>query len=169
MPKTSPANSSQAMANKLMADTWGFIMVTTYIAFVEEDTVSVLEALEVKQMPNIWHLGELAVISRSGPAVLKVEALQAAGISFNYTSYNTKLALVPAKQGEVRYGHDGIALHHNLLTDHSLNYMYTAELMRRTSLDQIERTRIAHVCCGQNSWDNRTANGEMHKLRRLLT
>lgn len=157
------------MANKIMADTWGFTMVTTYIAFMGEDTVAVLEALEVRQMPNIWHLGELAVISCSGPAVLKVEALQAAGISFNYTSYNTKVALVPAKQGEVRYGHDGTVMQLNLMTDHNLNYLYTAELMCRTSLDQTERTRIAHVCCGQSSWDGRIANGEMHKMRLLLT
>lgn len=169
MPQTSPADKYTAWARKLLADTWGIQMVTTYIAFVEEDTVAVLTALEIKQMPKIWYLGELGVIARSGPAVLKVEALMQQGISFNYTSYNMKDAMVPAKQGEVRYGHDGTALHLNLLTDHNLAYMYTAELMRRTSLEQNERTRIAHVCCGQSSWDDREANGQMYKMRLLLT
>ena len=144
-------------------------MVTTFIAFIEEDTVEVLTALEVKQMPKIWHLGELGVIERSGPAVLKVEALMAAGISFNYASYNVKDSLTPAKHGQVRYGHDGTEMHFNLVPNPELMHHYSKELLIRTGLDTNQRTRISHVCSGQDTWDNRKENGQMHKLRRLLT
>lgn len=144
-------------------------MVTTFIAFIEEDTVEVLTALEVKQMPKIWHLGELGVIERSGPAVLKVEALMAAGISFNYASYNVKDSLTPAKHGQVRYGHDGTEMHFNLVPDHQLIHQYDQELRFRTGLDIVARTRITHVCSGQDSWGGRIENGQMHKLRLLLT
>ena len=144
-------------------------MVTTYIAFMEEDTLAVLEALDIRNYPRVWHLGDLAVLSRSGPAALKIEALHAAGISFNYTGYNTKTAKIPAVQGVIRYGHDGTVMSANLLADRDLMGMYTAELHRRSRLDDEEVSRVAHVCSAMNSWDNRTEHGQMRRMRLLLS
>lgn len=148
---------------------WGYAMSTTYFAFKEEDTVEMLKALDVRQMLKIWYLGDLCVLSRSGPAVLKVEALKAAGVSFNYASYNAKTSMVPAVSGQVRYGHDGTDMDSHLVPDTQLAYMYNKHLPGDARLDDTERLRITYVCCGQQSWDNRTENGLMHKMRRFLT
>src|SRR5216117_285045 len=114
MPQTSSDDALDALS-------WGYgIMVSTYIAFIEEDMVDVLEALEVRQMPQIWYLGKFCVMPRSGPAVLKVEALMEAGISFNYANYNLKTSMTPAKAGQLRYGHDGTEMHINLVPNPEL-------------------------------------------------
>lgn len=144
-------------------------MSTTYFAFKEEDTVEVLKALDVRQMPKIWSLGDLWVLSRSGPAVLKVEALKAAGLSFNYASYNAKTSMTAAVSGQIRYGHDGTDMDSHLVPDIQLAAMYNKHLPGENVLDDVVRMRICYVCCGQQSWEGRSENGQMHKLRLFLT
>lgn len=148
---------------------WGYDMVSTYIAFKEDDMVAVLEALEVRQMPQVWYLGDMCVMSRSGPAVLKVESLRAAGVSFNYASYNTKESMVPAKAGQIRFGHDGTEMDQNLVPDPPMAAVYSKFLPGENRLNDTERLRICYVCCGQSDWETRHANGQMHKMRRLLS
>jgi hypothetical protein len=157
------------MAAKHFTDTRGIGMATTAIAFKPEDCVAVLEALNVKQMPRIWSLGDMMVMLRSGQAGPIRRTLQAQGISFNYASYGNSTAMSPGQAGQVRYGHDGTEMHLNLVPDPQLAAIYSRQLPGENALDDVNRMRICFVCCGQDSWDDREANGQMHKMRLLLT
>lgn len=143
-------------------------MPSTLFAFKESDTNAIIEALG-SSIGYIWHLGDMTVLSRSGAAALKVEALVAAGLSFNYASYNVKSSMSPAVSGQIRYGHDGTSMFSPLVPDLQLSAIYNKFLPGEERLDDTERFRICHVCCGQESWDNREENGQMHKLRNLLS
>lgn len=144
-------------------------MATTVIAFKVDDCVAVLDALNIKQMPRIWSLGEMMVILRSGLAGKTVSPLQDAGISFNYASYARSDSMSPVSAGQVRYGHDGTELVLNLVPDVQLAAVYNRHLPGENALDDIVRLRVCYVCCGQDSWQNREAHGQMHKMRLLLT
>lgn len=144
-------------------------MTTTAIAFKSDDCVAVLEALEIRKMPRIWSLGDLTVLLVSGQAGPKGRALQARGISFNYASYGNNSTMRPAQAGQCRYGPDGEVFFINLVPDPQLAAIYNKYLPGEHSLDDVQRMRICFVCCGQDSWDNREENGQMHKMRLLLT
>lgn len=144
-------------------------MATTAIGFKPDDCVAVLEALNIRKMPRIWSCGDMMVLLVSSQAGPVGRALKAAGISFNYATYTVKDSMCALQRGQVRYGHDGTEMHSNLHTDPQLAAVYERFLPGDSVVDDVMRFRICHVCCGQEPWDDREANGQMHKLRNLLT
>lgn len=144
-------------------------MATTAIGFKSDDCVAVLEALNIRKMPRIWECGDMTVLLLSGQAGKIGKALQAAGLSFNYATYPVKDSMSASQRGQVRYGHDGTELFSNLYPDPQLAAVYERFLPRESSMDDVTRFRICYVCCGQEPWDDREANGQMHKLRNLLS
>ncbi|MBO6276784.1 MAG: hypothetical protein J6N20_05030 [Pseudomonas sp.] len=145
-------------------------MATTYFAFHPDDCVEVLEALDVKQMPSVLRtVGDLMVLARSGQAEKLAKLLEDRGISFNYASYAWAQSMSPKRAGQIRYGHDGTTSDFNLVPDPQMAALYNRNLPGEELLDDIQRLRICYVCCGQESWDNRQENGQMHKMRLLLT
>lgn len=170
MLKTLLPNSYQARAAKHFADTWGDPMATTFFAFQPDDCVAVLEALDVKQMPGTLRtVGDLMVVSRGGKTGDLVVLLMAQGISFNYARYAWADSMSASQAGQVRYGHDGTSQFTNLVPDPQMAALYNRALPGEDLLDDIQRTRICFVCCGQESWDGREENGQMYKMRLLLT
>jgi hypothetical protein len=162
MPKTSSVD-------KLLADTGGFGMATTAVGFKPDDCVAVLEALNIRKMPRIWSCGDMMVLLVSGHAGQVCRTLQAQGISFNYATYPVKDSMHANQAGQVRYGHDGTDMNTNLVPDPQLAAIYNRSLPGESAMDDVTRFRICHVCCGQEPWDDREANGQMHKLRALLS
>lgn len=144
-------------------------MATTVIGFKSEDCVAVLEALNIRKMPRIWSLSDMMVLVLSGYAGKPCNALQAQGISFNYASFPVKGSMAASQRGQIRYGHDGTLMSLNLIPDPQLAELYNKNLPGESSLDDSERFRICLVCCGQEPWEGREENGQMHKLRNLLT
>lgn len=144
-------------------------MATTAIGFKPDDCVAVLEALNIRKMPRIWSCGDMMVLLVSGLASSVRQQLQAAGISFNYASYPVKDSMRANQAGQLRYGHDGTIMHSNLVPDPQLAGVYSHFLPGDSVVDDVMRFRICHVCCGQEPWDDREANGQMHKLRNLLS
>ena len=144
-------------------------MATTAIAFKSDDCVAVLEALGVRKMPRIWNLGDLMVILRSGLTKETTQALQDQGISFNFARYPWANGMTPSGAGQCRYGPDGEMYFINLVPDVQLVGIYNRYLPGEDSLSDTDRLKICHVCCGQDSWDSRLENGQMHKMRLLLT
>lgn len=144
-------------------------MATTAIGFKPDDCVAVLTALNIRKMPRIWSCGDMMVLLLSGFAGQPARTLQAAGLSFNYASYPKKESMYANQAGQVRYGHDGTEMFSNLVPDPGLASVYEKYLPRERDMDDVTRFRICHVCCGQEPWDDREANGQMHKLRNLLS
>lgn len=170
MLKTSPANQYQARAAKFLADTWGNDMATTYFAFKPDDCVAVLEALNVKNMPKILHtVGDMMVLARTEQPGKLAKLLEDQGISFNYASYAWADSMSATQAGQVRYGHDGTTQFLNLGYDPNIAAVYERFLPREHVIDDVQRLRLCFVCCGQDSWDNREAHGQMRKMRLLLT
>ena len=170
MPKTSLLEGYLDRAAKHFADTWGTSVATTFFAFHPEDRVAVLEALDVKNMPSTLRtVGDLMVVSRNGQAGKLARLLEDRGISFNYASYTWAQSMSAMQAGQVRYGHDGTVQFTNLVPDPQMAALYNRNLPGEDLLDDIQRIRICFVCCGQESWNDREANGQMHKMRLLLT
>ena len=144
-------------------------MATTAIGFKPDDCVAVLEALNIRKMPRIWSCGDMMVLLVSGNAGPVGRQLMAAGISFNYASYSIKESMTANQAGQYRYGHDGTEMYTNLVPDPQLAAIYNRSLPGENAMDDVTRFRICHVCCGQEPWDDREANGQMHKLRILLS
>lgn len=145
-------------------------MATTFFAFHPDDCVVVLQALDVNRMPSTLRtVGDLMVLSRGGKTAVLVRLLEDQGISFNYARYAWANSMSAIQAGQVRYGHDGTVQLTNLVPDPMMAALYSMHLPREHLLDDTERTRICFVCCGQESWDNREENGQMHKMRLLLT
>lgn len=144
-------------------------MATTAIGFKPDDCVAVLEALNIRKMPRIWSCGDMMVLLVSGQAGKVGKPLQAAGLSFNYATYPVKESMAASQAGQVRYGHDGTEMYSNLVPDPQLAGVYSRFLPGDSVVDDVTRFRICHVCCGQEPWDDREANGQMHKLRNLLS
>lgn len=144
-------------------------MATTAIGFKPDDCVAVLEALNIRKMPRIWSCGDMMVLLVSGNAAKVNKPLQAAGISYNYATYAVANTMHASQSGQVRYGHDGTLMSLNLVPSPELAAVYNRHLPNETSLDDVNRFRICHACCGQDSWQNREENGQMHKLRNLLS
>lgn len=144
-------------------------MATTVIGFKPDDCVAVLTALNIRKMPRIWSCGDMMVLLVSGHAGQVCRALQAAGLSFNYASYPVKGSMYANQSGQVRYGHDGTELYSNLVADPQLAGVYSRFLPGDAAIDDVTRFRVCHVCCGQEPWKDREANGQMHKLRNLLS
>lgn len=144
-------------------------MTTTAIGFKPDDCVAVLEALNIRKMPRIWSCGDMMVLLVSGHAAPVRHQLQEVGISFNYATYPVKDSMSASARGQVRYGHDGTELHSNLVPDPQLAAVYNRSLPGEQSMDDVMRFRVCFVCCGQEPWDDREANGQMHKLRNLLS
>jgi hypothetical protein len=157
MPKTSSAKTRY------------YTVATTAIGFKPDDCVAVLEALNIRKMPRIWSCGDMMVLLVSVQGGPVRDALWAAGISFNYACFPVKDSMSANQRGQFRYGHDGTIMHSNLVPDPGLAAVYERYLPRERGMDDVTRYRICHVCCGQESWDDREANGQMHKLRNLLT
>lgn len=161
MPKTSSANPLNVK--------WVYGMATTAIGFKPDDCVAVLVALNIRKMPRIWSCGDMMVLLVSGHAGKVCPELKAAGLSFNYATYPVKDSMQANQSGQVRYGHDGTEMYSNLVPDPQLAGVYNRFLPGDSVLDDVMRFRICHVCCGQESWEDREANGQMYKLRNLLT
>lgn len=144
-------------------------MATTAIGFKPDDCTAVLEALNIRKMPRIWSCGDMMVLLVSGKAGPVGTALKGAGLSFNYATYFVKDSLTASSAGQFRYGHDGTPIHSNLVPDMQLAAVYERHLPRDNVMDDVMRFRVCFVCCGQEPWDDREANGQMHKLRNLLS
>ncbi|AXC36518.1 hypothetical protein HOT57_gp74 [Pseudomonas phage phCDa] len=145
-------------------------MATTFFAFHPDDCVEVLEALDVKRMPSVLRtVGDLMVLFRSGQAGKLTQLLEDRGISFNYASYAWAQSMSASQAGQVRFGHDGTVQLTNLVPDPQMSALYNRNLPGEELLDDIQRIRICFVCCGQEPWDDREANGQMHRMRLLLT
>ena len=144
-------------------------MATTVIAFRPADRVAVLDALGIHRMPRIWACGDMQVLALSSATNKVLDALEINGISFNYATFPVKGSMSANSRGQVRYGHDGTVLHTNLVPDHTLAGVYSQSLPVEKVMDDVTRYRICFVCCGQDSWDNREENGQMHKMRNLLS
>lgn len=145
-------------------------MAKTYFAFKPDDCVAVLEALSVKNMPSTLRtIGDMMVVARNGQAGKLARLLEDQGISFNYASYAQVNSMSATQAGQVRYGHDGTVQFANLVPDPQLAAIYNLHLPTENYIDDKERLRLCFVCCGQESWDDREENGQMHKMRLLLT
>lgn len=153
----------------MLKTSWADNDVQTVFGFLTEDLTAVLQALEIKNMPRAWILEDMTALYIGANCRGRCKALESAGISYNYAEFRDKGAMIARQSGQVRYGHDGTLLHHNLVHDLQLMYMYERSLRTVTNLDMPARNRICLVCCGQESWDNREENGQMHKLRNLLS
>lgn len=144
-------------------------MTTTVIAFKPDDCVAVLEALGIRRMPKTWVCGDMQTMALSSQSNKVIEALEKAGISFNFAAFPVKDSMSTNSRGQVRYGHDGTVMYSNLVPDIELAGLYGQSLPGESVIDDATRYRICYVCCGQESWDNREENGQMHKLRNLLS
>lgn len=144
-------------------------MATTAIGFKPDDCTAVLEALNIRKMPRIWSCGDMMVLLVSGHAGQVCRALQADGLSFNYATYPVKDSMHANQAGQVRYGHDGTEMFSNLIPNMEMAAVYELFLPDDSVVDDVLRYRICHVCSGQEPWDDREANGQMHKLRNLLS
>lgn len=148
---------------------WGYGMATTMVAFKPDDLVAVLEALSIHRMPRVWLCGDMRVLALSSGSNKVIDALTLQGISFNFATFPHKESMSASARGQVRYGHDGTVMYLNLIPDPGLAGVYSQSLLNDDKMDDVTRLRICVVCCGQESWEDREANGQMHKLRNLLS
>lgn len=160
MPKTSSAN---------LQIQWVYGKVQTIFGFLSEDLGRVLEIFEMPFMPAVVVMDDMTVISVTVDCRHRCNLLDAAGISYNYAEFRNAGSMTARQSGQVRYGHDGTLLHSNLVHDLQLMHLYDLYLRTSTGLDIAMRNRVCLVCCGQESWDNREENGQMHKMRNLLS
>ena len=144
-------------------------MSATYICFIREDYAAVLEALQIAGSRHIWDVDNMRVMRINKNSFALWGILQDAGISHNFAEYTHSSTGTPKYAGQIRFGHDGTRILCPLVPDLNLACAYQANLSGIVSISAEDIARASYVCCGQESWDNREENGQMHKMRNLLS
>ena len=161
MPKTSSAN--------LLQIKWVYGKVQTVFCFKADDLVDALLAVGINKVPKAWYVDDMVAISFRGSSAPLVAMFLSVGVSFNFAEYREGPSTMPRISGQIRYGHDGTAIRSNLIPDQALMSVFNMSLRHCRDLNPEECVRVGQVCCGQESWDNREENGQMHKMRNLLS
>jgi hypothetical protein len=143
-------------------------MAQTYIAAPGEDLQLLLDAIGAGRVQAQHNVDDLVVLVLNGHAGKNLQVLKKAGLSFNYASFAHKTPCSATEVGQCRYGHDGEVMFHNLVPDRELSQALV-RLIDRKEFDGPELYRIVLVCCGTESWDSRHENGQMYKMRCLLS